>query len=167
MISPCENCDPRSKEMCSKLKSPEDVIKNIREKGQGNTALGLSNLLDSDSLVIYACWTGRHLSGPSVELKTAQVRKFYEAVMGIRDSAESKKKVTEDDNYFINQVKPKIVMLKPQIAFATAKQRRQMEPLFIIINPCLSMINNHPDFIRLAQFMEAIVAYHKFHGGRD
>lgn len=164
MIDFCEKCDAGSKEKCRQLKKPEDIMAQIQDKNKvekGNSR-GLSELLNADDLVIYACWMGKHLSSREVNLKTAQIRKFYDALMGIKDLAG--RQASQDS---FDRFRPSITMLKPQLAFATAKQNRQMMPFYMVINPCLGLVNEYEDLTRLAQFMEAIVAYHKFHGGKD
>ena len=68
---------------------------------------------------------------------------------------------------FQSQIRPEILNLKPQLAYAKARHQRQLEALFIIVNPLLDTIQDTIDFELFFQFIEAVVAYHKYCGGRD
>lgn len=131
----------------------------------------LEKLLDGEKLVVCSYALGRILSSASVRLKTAQVRRFYEAILGLNTAMTSWSRhsqgITDKSEYFQQVIKSQLMMLKPQLANAQARQPREFTPLFTVLNPCIDRVNSPEGLRRLAQFMEAIVAYHKFHGGRD
>ena len=147
---------------------------DIRDKiiADSPEAEGLEKLLDSEKLVVCSYALGGILSSSGVRLKTAQVRRFYEAILGLNTAMTSwsrDKSIEAKDQfeYFRDVISAQLMMLKPQLANAQARQHREFTPLFTVLNPCIDRANSPEGLRRLAQFMEAIVAYHKFHGGRD
>lgn len=153
-----------------KLKEARDILERII--GDSPKEESLEKLLDPEKLVICSYSLGKILSSFRVGLKTAQVRRFYEAILGLNTAMKSwsrdkKTKAENEFEYFQKTIKPQVMMLKPQLANAQARQSREFTPLFTVLNPCINRVNSTRDLARLAQFMESIVAYHKFHGGRD
>ena len=57
-------------------------------------------------------------------------------------------------------------MLKPKLAYAAGRQD-EVKPLMTVLDPCMDRVRSRDDFDRFAKFVESIVAYHKYHGGRD
>lgn len=105
------------------------------------------------------------------EVKTHQIRNIYGAVQRIRVRAERR---PED----IAEINRQFIFLKPRLAYASARQdKRQQEKLKALRNRLIEAIDGvvkrteqkehekaRENFFFL---MEAIVAYHKFHGGKD
>lgn len=151
------------------LREPEDILGRIT--ADSSETEGLEKLLDAEKLVVCSYALGRILSSPRVRLKTAQIRRFYEAILGLSAAMTSwtrhSKDFKNETEYFQQVIKSQLMMLKPELANAQARQPREFTPLFTVLNPCINRVNSPEGLRRLAQFMEAIVAYHKFHGGRD
>lgn len=153
-----------------KLKEATDILERIT--GDSPKEESLEKLLDAEKLVVCSYSLGRILSSFKVGLKTAQVRRFYEAISALNAamgswSRDKSTKAETKSEYFDKAIEPDLMMLKPQLANARARQPRQFTPLFTVLNPCIDRVNSPEGLRRLAQFMEAILAYHKFHGGRD
>lgn len=134
------------------LKNAEIILEKIIEKETSSKkeGIGLKELLDDEKMVVCSFALGKILASYEVGLKATQLRRFYEAMLAIR----SKKSAS-------------LMILKPQLAYAKARASRELTPFFIVVNPLMERVHDAEDFSRLVHFIEAIVAYHKYHGGRD
>ena len=104
---------------------------------------------------------GRKLKQDGV--KTNQIRNLYAAVQHIRVRASQPEPDTEDINR-------RLVFLKPKLAYATGRQRqlRQLRDFLVqAIDSVVHSTNSPKARENFFILMESIVAYHKFHGGRD
>ena len=85
-------------------------------------------------------------------LTTSQIRGIYGAV--------KKMQTREFDSH-------RFIMLKPKLAYA-AKRDEAVAPLEQMLRPAITEVgDDQQKFARFVDFFEAILAYHKFHGGRD
>lgn len=133
------------------LKNAETILKKVLEKEiSSGKRLGIKELLDDEKLVVCSFALGKILASYEVGLKATQLRRFYEAMLAIR----GKKSAS-------------LMILKPQLAYAKARASRELTPFFVVVNPLMERVRDAEDFSRLVHFIEAIVAYHKYHGGRD
>ncbi len=134
------------------LKNAEIILEKIVEKETSSKkeGIGLKELLDDEKMVVCSFALGKILASYEVGLKATQLRRFYEAMLAIR----GKKSAS-------------LMILKPQLAYAKARASRELTPFFIVVNPLMERVHDAEDFSRLVHFIEAIVAYHKYHGGRD
>lgn len=98
-------------------------------------------------------------------LKTNQIRKFLDEVKRL------KFKLSQDENKDFSSIKDEVFMLKPQLAWATARQKTKysnpVQPFSDVISLAIEKVYDKPDFERLVQLIESIIAYHKVAGGRD
>lgn len=108
--------------------------------------------LDSAALVEHADKLGRLLSS---ELKANQLRRLLTRVNAL--SVKFAHGFEPDD----------VPLLKVQLAYAAARQRRSVGALAKVLMPAIDRIHNEEDFRWFARFVEAIVAYHKYYGGTD
>lgn len=133
------------------LKNAETILEKVLEKEiSSGKRLGLKELFDDKKLVVCSFALGKILASYEVGLKATQLRRFYEAMLAIR----GKKPAS-------------LMILKPQLAYAKARASRELTPFFVVVNPLMERVHDSEDFSRLVHFIEAIVAYHKYHGGRD
>ena len=120
--------------------------------------------LDVEEMVKLADRLGRQLSRREIDLKTSQIRRFSDAVKKI----ESQVKENPDPESFNRD---SLLLLKPKLAYATGRlkegRKNPLELFQRIIDPAIDKVKDRADFLRFAQFMESIIAYHRFHGGRD
>ena len=101
---------------------------------------------------------GRYLA-KTANLKTTQIRKFFSSVKKIQSELRSGRESTNP--------RQKILRLKPALAYATARQKKQLQEFTEVMYLAMDMVKEPEDFEYFVEFLEAIVAYHKFHGGRD
>jgi CRISPR-associated protein Csm2 len=67
-----------------------------------------------------------------------------------------------DDDFF----RSACMLLKPKLAYAAGRQD-EVKPLMAVLVPCIDRVHTKDDFSHFYRFVEAIIAYHRFHGGRD
>jgi CRISPR-associated protein Csm2 len=90
-------------------------------------------------------------------LETNQVRKFLDAVNRLKAD------LTETGDFA--KIETEIVLLKPKLAYAAARQRAA-KPLSDVISVAIDKVHSKEDFERLVQLIESIIAYHKAEGGK-
>lgn len=97
------------------------------------------------------------------EVKTNQIRNIYGAVQHIRVRASRPQPDTSDINR-------RLIFLKPKLAYASGRQGA-LKPLRNFLVQAIDSVveSKTPEKTRENFFflMESIVAYHKFHGGKD
>ena len=147
------------------LKSAHAIQEKIFE--HYSEGITLNNLFDAETLVVCSYALGKILASREVRLKAAQLRRFYESLLNIRAKVSTIKTKPNANELFQSKVKHEVLMLKPQLANAKARQQREVTPFFDVINPLIDLVKNIDDYDRLCQFVESIVAYHKYCGGRD
>ena len=121
------------------------------------SALKKLSALEADRLVDLAEKMGEFLAN-RIRLRTGQIRKFVDAVNEIKSEGTQEKEA----NFFRSQC----LLLKPKLAYAAGCQE-EVKPLMAVLAPCLDRVHNKDDFIRFYRFVESILAYHRYHGGRD
>ncbi len=118
---------------------------------------------DAEELVNYAEEVGRHLV--QRQLKTAQVRKFFAEVRRLGDEARVARRPGDFDRIY-----RRLTLLRPKLAYQARRQPAVWD-LRQILDPAIRLVTeDRSDPQRLARFVEffeAILAYHKFHGGQD
>lgn len=105
-------------------------------------------------------------------IKTNQIRNVFANINAIRTDFKIAitTKDAQDQNEKINKIKRDLVLLKPKLAYAAGRQnvvRSFQEFLFELIN---KTVNSKKIELALENFfimVESVVAYHKFHGGKD
>ncbi|WP_414565154.1 MULTISPECIES: type III-A CRISPR-associated protein Csm2 [unclassified Anabaena] len=101
------------------------------------------------------------------QLKTNQVRKFLDAVKRLK----SKLDKTEIRDF--NVIKDDLVFLRPQLAYAAARQQKDnkdlgpVAPFKQVLEAAIKQVNTTKDFDKFVQLVESIIAYHKAAGGKD
>lgn len=114
-----------------------------------DNSVGLSKV-PLDELIDYAEWfVKEHLK----KVKTHQIRRFFDAIKNIKENVKNSGKFGDGE-------RAKLLMLRPQLANASAKQHRLNE----LTNVCTAMIKkvaDKEDFDRFANFFESLVAFHK------
>jgi len=116
--------------------------------------------MGAEELVQAADEMGKYLAGKpdkSTQLKTSQIRKFLDAVRRIKTDA------TRAESYPYRQMS---MFLKPQLAYA-AGRNKAVTPLLDMLSPGVDKVSTREDFLTLYKLVESIIAYHKYHGGRD
>jgi len=147
------------------LKTGEKIKDKVFEGCSGNATV--KNILDAQKLVVCSYALGKILASYEVGLKSAQLRRFYESLLNIKATVNTIRTKPNASDLFKERALSEILMLKPQLANAKARQPREVTPFFDVINPMLDIVRGIEDYDRLCQFVEATVAYHKYCGGRD
>jgi CRISPR-associated protein Csm2 len=97
------------------------------------------------------------------KVKTSQIRNVYGAINGIR--AEYHK-----ENKYNERIHRQLVLLKPKLAYA-AGRHRDIRPFHgFMVQAIDGVVTSKKPEEALRNFfalIEAVVAYHKFHGGTD
>lgn len=125
--------------------------------------------ISAESIVKWAKELGEFLAKRPNEdnenqLTKTQIRKFLDAVIRIKNLHK------QNIDY-----KTEVYLMKPKLAYAVAKAKKYKQgkeidpvgPLLLVLDPCIEKIENETDFKKFADFVEAIVAYHKYYGGKD
>jgi CRISPR-associated protein Csm2 len=122
----------------------EDIIKTINNLTNGLQTYPIREL------VKHAAEFGPYLK--QQRLETNQVRKFLDAVNRLKAD------LTETGDFA--KIETEIVLLKPKLAYAAARQRAA-KPLSDVISVAIDKVHSKEDFERLVQLIESIIAYHK------
>jgi len=147
------------------LRDAKSIRDKIFDGSSGDSTV--RTLLPAKKLVVCSFALGKLLASYEVGLKAAQLRRFYESLLNIKAAVLSIRLKPNVADLFQEKVLPEIVMLKPQLANAKARQPKEVAPFFDVMNPMLDCVFSIEDYERLCQFAEAVVAYHKYCGGRD
>lgn len=147
------------------LKNADDITNKIFEHYSKDDTL--KDIIDAEKLVVCSYALGKILASKEVRLKPAQLRRFYESLLTIRVAVNVIRNKKNAKQIFVSDLLPEIFALKSQLANAQAKQRREITPLFKVVNPLIDLVKEIKDFDRLCKFIESIVAYHQYCGGRD
>ncbi len=125
------------------------TIKNLKDEELRN--------YDIRCLVNQAKELGEYLQ--EIGLKTNQIRKFLDAVNRL------KVKLAQDKDEQFSTIETEIVLLKPKLAYATARKDNEktnpVKPLNDVLSEAIDRIKDTPDFYRLENLIESIIAYHK------
>ena len=102
-------------------------------------------------------------------LETNQIRKFLDAINRVKANLIEEDITTEGDRKItqkqFSDIEDDIVLLKPKLAYAAARQRAA-EPLSKVISAAIDKVHSFEDFNRLVQLIESTIAYHKAAGGK-
>jgi CRISPR-associated protein Csm2 len=138
--------------------SPDQrIVQTIRQLSNGLQGYEIRELVEqAEELGDYLVQKG---------LKTNQIRKFLDAVNRL------KVELSQDKQQNFLTIKDEVVLLKPKLAYAAARQQDRrgspVKPLSDVISAAIDKVYDSPDFYRLVQLIESIIAYHKAAGGKD
>lgn len=97
------------------------------------------------------------------EVKTSQLRTFYSAVTNIRVRFQEKPE-------FSPGIERSLILLKPKLAYAAGRHRTLKAFQSFMVQAIDGVVNSNAKDKALTNFfdlLEAVVAYHKFHDGKD
>lgn len=128
----------------------------------------LDNLRDYNirTLVEHAAEFGPFLRNRRLE--TNQIRKFLDAINRLKaqlSQGDAEDTAPKDDTTLSAEIETDIVLLKPKLAYAAARQDAA-KPLSDVMSVAIDKVHTLKDFERLVQLIESIIAYHKAEGGR-
>lgn len=99
------------------------------------------------------------------QISTSQIRKFLSAVNKINN----KIKYQNDSDILSEDIVAEIAYMRVQFAYIVGKNNNDsLKKLHKELDKAIIEIKNSKSkFINFARYVEAIIAYHKFHGGKD
>lgn len=96
-------------------------------------------------------------------LRAAQVRKFYGEVRRLALEAQHRTDPADRAKVF-----RELALLRPKLAYQSQRVGDGGRELRDLLDPAIELVNTDADRLRrLAELFEAVLAYHKFHGGQD
>lgn len=110
---------------------------------------------DAADLVEQADGIGRELKNKNVT--TSQIRNFLDEVNKIE--AESRRSRDSFD-------RSRVVFLDIQLAYAAGREDR-LKDFARLFSAAVKRVHSREDFDRFVKFTQAVVAYHRFHGGSN
>lgn len=126
---------------------------------------------DAQKLVEWADRIGDQLKKD--KLKTSQIRRVFTEVRSIEAEAKARAEpgTADQSKRNVDIAVRRLVLLKPKLAYQAGRHKGALIGLKDILEPAIDVVQKAPDrekavgnFVR---FFEAILAYHKFHGGED
>lgn len=90
-------------------------------------------------------------------ITTSQIRKFLSAVNCLENKISGESELSSE---LLNEIK----YLKVKLAYQVGREKK-IKTLYNELEPLINQISNKNDFTKVARYIEAIVAYHKFNGG--
>ena len=113
----------------------------------------ITNAGCAEKLVDFAERLGKHLATVN-KATTTQMRNAYGTMKKL------------ELNVWSNKTARELQLLKPRLAYAAGRHGHGVEDLQKIITKAIDSIgNSEENFINFCKFFEAIIAYHKYHGG--
>lgn len=143
------------------------IDKDIEDYIKSNKLQSLKDYSIRD-LVKHAQEFGPYLKNQRLE--TNQVRKFLDAINRLKvkiaqNADQSEKDIEQKNQKVFNKIEPEIVLLKPKLAYAAARQPAA-KPLSNVMSVAIDKVHSLEDFERLVQLIESTIAYHKAEGGK-
>lgn len=130
--------------------------KNIPDIGAYKTELSDLKKVTMERLVEIADKVGSNISKT---VKMNQIRRFLDGARKVEAE------MNRTDQF--DQVKDQIVLLRPKLAYA-AGRHGDVKPLAELLDAAVkSAAQNRENFMKFLRFMEGIIAYHRFYGGKD
>ncbi|AFK21711.1 type III-A CRISPR-associated protein Csm2 [Pyrococcus sp. ST04] len=99
------------------------------------------------------------------ELKTTQIRKIIEMSKGLNTEV----KLNQNDNTISRRILNGAVRMNMLLAYYAGKNS-SVQPLQEVLEPILLWLSSNPtveNFSKVYTFFEAIVAYHRYFGGKE
>jgi len=101
---------------------------------------------------------GKYLSGKdsrSQGISTSQIRNIFSDMKKMNNFEKNKRE---------------LILLRPKLAYVAGRHGKrtiEMVDLQKVMDECIQKINDEKSFQNFQDFFEAILAYHKFYGGKD
>lgn len=94
----------------------------------------------------------------SDKVATHQVRKIFSEIKRLKMELQTRGKSSFD--------KGKVLLLIPKLAYLAGRVNG-LKPYKKVMEELIKRVNSPEDFLVLADFSDAFLAYHKFYGGKD
>lgn len=114
--------------------------------------------LSADRLVEIAEAVGKDLQEKDIKLN--QIRRFLDGVRKIEVDL-SRPKAD------FSKIRDQIVLLQPKLAYAAGRERKLGDFAKLLQVAVRSGAEKEENFWKLLRFIEGIIAYHRFYGGKE
>lgn len=105
-----------------------------------------------------------------LQLKIGHIRKFLTAVNLVRNRVEIYKIQSSDPANLSTEIEAEIKFLKIKLAYQAGREKTIVKP-FVEKAGLIQMIdsigNSTERFDEFAKYVEALIAFHRFYGGKD
>lgn len=122
----------------------------------------IENVSDYNYLVTKAEEFGKRLKERNV--KRSQFRRVFTHIKKIQANVESKK--LDKTANIPGEILKEILLLKPKMAY-TAGRHTNITDFYDVVVKFVNGMKTVTEFNRFYDFVEATLAYHRYHGGRD
>ncbi|MGD2084962.1 MAG: type III-A CRISPR-associated protein Csm2 [Candidatus Aminicenantes bacterium] len=122
----------------------------------------IENVSDYNYLVTKAEEFGKRLKERNV--KRSQFRRVFTHIKKIQANVESKK--LDKTANIPGEILKEILLLKPKMAY-TAGRHKSITDFYDVVVKFVNGMKTVTEFNRFYDFVEATLAYHRYHGGRD
>lgn len=116
---------------------------------------------------------GKNGNYDKIDLTTGQIRKFLTAVNALTNKIDVYKSQNEDTDNLPENLVMEIKYLKVKIAYQAGRDTSKNQTVKNFVHKadffhCIDKIGNSIGaYEEFARYVEALVAYHKFYGGKD
>ena len=104
-------------------------------------------------------------SKKEIKITTSQIRKFLSGVNLIQNKMNEEGETLSDET--VNEIK----YLKIKLAYQAGREKTRENKIKVLYDNLVPEIDNignsKKKFLEFSKYIEAIVAYHKFYGGKD
>ncbi len=98
------------------------------------------------------------------DVKSSQFRRVFGHIKKIQNDVESKKYEKTAD--IPGEILKEILLLKPKMAY-TAGRHKNLKDFYDVVVTFVNGMKTVMEFNRFYDFVEATLAYHRYHGGKD
>ena len=133
-----------------------------REQYDQDFNIVIEKTSDYNYLVTKAEKFGKRLKERNV--KRSQFRRVFTHIKKIQANVESKKLDKTAD--IPGEILKEILLLKPKMAY-TAGRHKSITDFYDVVVKFVNGMKTVTEFNRFYDFVEATLAYHRYHGGRD
>ena len=128
-----------------------------------------TNLVDKAQSVIQGLIHEDRRGNSVIELKTNQIRKFLSAVTTLTNKVKHYKMRNPNEKELPEELAAQVQYLRVKMAYQAGRDRAVKE--FVekaeLDKAICSIKNSIATYEAFARYMEALVAYHKYYGGKD
>jgi CRISPR-associated protein Csm2 len=88
-------------------------------------------------------------------LSTSQIRNILDEIQ----------RIPKKENF--EKIKNRLNLLRPKLAYAAGRHRGRVKDFREIVEAAIKLVRTPEHFANFRNFIEAIVAYHRYHGGKE
>jgi CRISPR-associated protein Csm2 len=88
-------------------------------------------------------------------LSTSQIRNILDEIQ----------RIPKKENF--EKIKNRLNLLRPKLAYAAGRHRGRVKDFREIVEEAIKLVRTPEHFANFRNFIEAIVAYHRYHGGKE